>query len=119
MVADEKDLDPSRIDCTRCPDEYPKYYVNAQGVCYECYLNALVPGWYQEAEQYLWDAFWELSRATCTPKTGNTLLDSSMTPIADRAIPRGAKPRYTRLQRKLPTWPAKPLWQLEDEGEGF
>lgn len=115
MLLTETPEDKTLIVCSKCGNPYPLYYVNGQ--CFECYCISLLPKWYQRAEKYVWCAALGLSLATKRPQTGNDLLDRSVTPLSELGVPRGSRPRYTWLQKRLPV-KSKPLWQLEDEGMG-
>ena len=76
-----------------------------EGLCYGCYLDGLIPDWYQGKERYhhFFDPMIP-SVATCHPKTGIELLDRTPKRLSQIVLPksftirRGSDPlSYARL----------------------
>lgn len=83
---------PQRSDGTIVNDAL--YMVGA--ICYDCWLDSLIPFWYEEAEKYRWDGILELSRATRQPQTQNQLLDARPMTIRDALRAQAARRKGER-----------------------
>lgn len=83
------------MNCKKCGQTITES-LSRKKMCYSCYLNSFIPGWYPRREAYAFDVVYKHSNATRRPKTGVALLDSKPPTLAERSVYLNKKPRYSR-----------------------